>query len=201
MTEKQASRLLTALFEGIDHEQPIRVLDLGPALSETVSFLSRYRCKLHFADLYDELPLQVETEPGANAASDSNETYEQLDRLLEEALPLPAGSQFDLIFFWDVFNFLSREVITLLMDRLRPHLYPHSRAHCFAVHNSKTPMAENFHGIIDESHLSVRRRTRVIPNYQPHPQGGLVSMLHIFEVDRSVLMPDRRVELLLKAKL
>src|SRR5690554_5661910 len=115
MTETQASRLLTALFEGIDQEQPITVLDFGPALSETVSFLSRYRCKLQFADLYDELPLQVETAQEAEPVSDSSELNEQLAQQLEAALPLPANSQFDLIFFWDIFNFLNRETIALLM--------------------------------------------------------------------------------------
>lgn len=192
MTETQASRLLASLFEHVGEDQPLSVLNIGPALPETVSFLSGFRCKLHVADLYSELPLRVATEDEEDAG---------LARRLEEALALPADVRFDMVFFWDVLNFMSREAIAVLMDSLHPHLHPGSRAHCFAVHNSSTPVADNFHGIFDAAHLSVRRRQQPPPDYQPHPQGELVTLLKFFEVDRSVLMPDRRIELLLNARL
>lgn len=195
MTETQASRLLPSLFEQVDDEWPLMVLNVGPALPETVSFFSGYRCKLHFADLYSELPLR------AAEADENDGEGAGLDHRMEEALELPGGALFDMVFFWDVLNFMSRESIAVLMDKLRPHLHPDSRAHCFAVHNSKTPVAEHYHGIVDEGHLSVRKRARAPADYQPHPQGELVSMLRFFQLDRSVLMPDRRVELLLNAKL
>lgn len=200
MTETQASRLLSSLFEHVEDDRPLSVLNIGPALPETVSFFSGYRCKLHVADLYSELPLRIPADGDDKGQADNGEETGLVHRL-EEALGLPAGVQFDMVFLWDVLNFMSREAIAVLMDSLRPHLHPGSRAHCFAVHNSKTPVAENFHGIFDESHLSVRRRRQTPPDYQPHPQGELVTMLKFFQVDRSVLMPDRRIELLLNAQL
>lgn len=190
MTATQASRLLPALFEQVDDSWPLTVLNVGPALPETVEFFSGYRCKLHFADLYPELPLRADEEQGVT-----------LDARLEEALELPGGALFDLCFFWDVFNFMSREAIGVMMGKLRPHLHPDSRAHCYAVHNSKTPVAQTYHGIADEQHFTVRQRASVPPDYQPHPQGELASLLTYFQVDRSVLMPDRRIELLLNARL
>lgn len=190
MTATQPSRLLSALFDHVDDEWPLTVLNVGPALPETLEFFSAYRCKLHFADLFPELPLRADEERGIG-----------LDHLLEDALDLPGGALFDMVFFWDVLNFMSRPAITALMGRLRPHLHPESRAHCFAVHNSKTPPAQTYHGIVDTGHLSVRQRAQVPPDYQPHPQGELVSALGFFSVDRSVLMPDRRLELLLQARL
>lgn len=190
----QASRLLPFLFEQVDDEQLITVLNVGPALSETVNFFSGYRCKLYFADLYPELPLHTEEENG-------EDTGPELERRLEEALQLPDEVQFDIVFLWDVLNFMSSDAIDALMDKLRPHLHPKSRAHCFAVHSSQIPIADHYHGIVDEEHLSVRKRPQAPPDYQPHPQGELVSMLNFFQVDRSVLMPDRRVELLLNTRL
>lgn len=192
MTKTQASRLLPALFEHVDDTRPLTVLNVGPALSETVDFFSDYRCKLHFADLYSELPLCRDEEDGEDTG---------LERRLEEALELPDGVLFDIVFFWDVLNFMSRETIDLLMDKLLPHLRPGSRAHCFSVHSNRIPIAEHYHGIFDEGHLSVRRRPQAPPDYQPHPQGELVSMLKFFQVDRSVLMPDQRIELLLNTTL
>lgn len=190
MSELQPSRLLPALFEHVDDEWPLTVLHIGPALPETVQFFSAFRCKLHFADLYDELPLRHTGEDGPS-----------LEQRIEEALCLPGGALFDLCFFWDVLNFLHRDAIIALMNNLRPHLHPDSRAHCFAPHNAKTPASATFYGIADDGHFRVRQRSTIPPDYQPHPQGELNSLLSCFRVDRSVLLPDRRTELLLQAKL
>ncbi|WP_116364476.1 hypothetical protein [Parahaliea mediterranea] len=190
MTTTQPSRLLPALFENVDADWPLTVLHIGPALPETVNFFSDYRCKLHFADLYEELPLRR-----------AEEGEPSLDERLERALALPGGALFDLCFFWDVLNFLSRDAITALMSQLRPHLHPDTLGHCFAPHNARTEASPHYYGIADSGHLRVRQRPRIPPEYQPHPQGELGALLPCFRVERSVLLPDRRTELLLKARL
>ncbi|GAB3270750.1 hypothetical protein [Parahaliea aestuarii] len=190
MTTTQPSRLLPALFEHVDDDWPLTVLHIGPALPETVNFFSDYRCKLHFADLYEELPLRrgAEGEPS-------------LEQRFERALALPGGALFDLCFFWDVLNFLNRDAIGALMAMLRPHLHPDSLGHCFAPHNARTAASSQYYGIADSGNLTVRQRVSIPPDYQPHPQGELGSLLPCFRVERSVLLPDRRTELLLKARL
>lgn len=196
MTETQPSRLLPALFENVDPGSLLTVLNLGPALPESVAFFSDFRCRLHIADLFPELPFST----GPDDSSET-EAREILDRRLDQALCLPPETRFDMIFFWDVLNFMSAEAITVLREKLKPHLHARSRAHCFAVHGSQTPAAMESYGIADHQHLSVRHRGQVPPDYQPHPQGELVSLLRYFAVDSSVLMRDRRIELLLKAQL
>ena len=57
----QTSKLLPLLFAGIKEDEPLTVLHIGPALPDTVDFFCDYRCKLHFVDLFDDLPL-AETE-------------------------------------------------------------------------------------------------------------------------------------------
>lgn len=194
MTTTQASRLLPALFEHVDDEMPLKVLDLGPALPETVAFFSGFRCKLHFADLYPELPLRIEEDDMAEKSAGA----EGLARRLDEALALPGDASFDTVFFWDVLNFMSRDSIGVLVNTLRPHLHPGSRAHAFAVHNRRTELPQWYHGIVDERHFSVRTRKSTPPDYQPHSQGELESLLQCFRIDRSVLMQDKRIEVLLK---
>mgnify|MGYP000564939165 CR=1 FL=1 len=57
----------------------ITVLDVGPALSETVEFFSRYHCRLHFVDLIDavvhqhEALLLLEQEIGAEELAEELE--------------------------------------------------------------------------------------------------------------------------------
>lgn len=194
MTETQPSRLLPALFENVDPGSLLTVLNLGPALPESVAFFSDYRCRLHIADLFPELPFSVVQE-------DESDIGEILGQRLDEALCLPGDIRFDMIFFWDVLNFMSAEAITVLTEKLKPHLHARTRAHCFAVHSSQTPAAMESYGIADHQHLSVRHRSQVPPDYQPHPQGKLLTLLRYFAVDSSVLMRDRRIELLLKAQL
>lgn len=187
---KQPSRLLSTLFDGADDDIPLTVLNLGPALPETLEFFSGFRCKLFFSDLFPELPIRADEEAGIS-----------LESRFDSALLVPGGALIDVVLFWDVLNFLSRDAVRELMSQLRPYLHPGSRGHCFAVHNTKTPAASTYHGIFDAGHFSVRSRSAIPPDYQPHPQGELESLIRYFRVDRSVLMTDRRLELLLTATL
>ncbi|MFV0478602.1 MAG: hypothetical protein ACK5ME_12330 [Parahaliea sp.] len=194
MNDIQASRLLPLLFEQIDENLPLTVLDFGPAQPETIHFLSDFHCKLHVVDLYADLPLEVQE--GDEDSEDSS-----LGQRMEEALMLPGGALFDICLFWDVLNFMSRDAVKILAGKLRPHLHPQSRAHAFAVHNPKTPAAQTCHGIIDSNHISRRPRPVQPPNYQPHNQGELGLLLRYFQVERSVLIPDKRIEVLMTAVL
>ncbi len=189
MTDTQSSRLLSELFRRVGSSSPLAVLNLGPAVPETVNFFSQFRCKLHIADLSRELPLRADPE-----------AQQSLRQRMEQALALPGAVFFDLCLFWDVLNYLDREAIAALMDNLRPQLHSDSFAHCFAPHSSRTPASDCYYGISDEQSFSVRRRAAPLPDYQPHPQGELIPMLGIFEVDRSTLLPDRRIELLLRSR-
>lgn len=193
MTDIQPSRLLPALFDSIDPDEKITVLNLGPALPETIEFFCAYRCRLHITNIYSDLPFPV---------IDPDEQDESaLDAAMDEALFLAGNEQFDIVFFWDVINFMSQDAITTLMAKLRPHLHEKSRAHGFAVHNAQTPAAMEYYGIADQENLRVRRRSKLPSGYQPRLQGDLGQLLKYFVIDRSVLMQDRRVEILLKARL
>ena len=57
--ERQPSKILPALFSGLDLERPLNVLDMGPAIPETLTFFSHLRCRLHFVDFYGEAVLEL----------------------------------------------------------------------------------------------------------------------------------------------
>tara|TARA_R110001592_G_scaffold363323_1_gene684055 strand:- start:163155 stop:163670 length:516 start_codon:yes stop_codon:yes gene_type:complete len=169
----------------------LTVLNIGPALSETVEFFSQFRCKLYFIDLFDDLP-------ELTSAADGIASPQQL---LSESLQFPRDTRFDLCLFWDLFNFLDREAIAALQDILRPHLHSDSLAHGFAVHNRRTEQCGKVYGIQEMHQLSTRPRPAALPGYSPYNQGQLEKILGCFRVTRSVLLPDSRLELLLRAKL
>ncbi len=191
MTPSQSSVLLPSLFERIEEGQRLTVLHIGSALPETVEFFSRYRCKLHFIDLFCDLPSLV---PGDDATP-------PLAQKFLELMHIPRGTRFDLCLFWDLFNFLDRAAIAAMVGTLRPHLQDTTRAHGFAVHSLKTPPSGKVYGIRELDEISVRPRPAPLPGYSPRNQGQLERVLDCFAVSRSVLLPESRLELLLHAKL
>lgn len=185
----QASKLLPSLFKYLDSEELVTVFHVGPAMPETVDFFSGFRCKLHFIDLFDELPL-VATE----------DAPQSLARQFAALLRLPRDTRFDICLFWDLFNYLDGEAVRALLGVLRPHLTDRSLAHAFSVHNLKMPESRHIYGIHQFDALSCRPRADARPGYAPHSQRELTALLDCFKVERSVLLPDSRLELLLQAK-
>ena len=186
----QSSKLLPSLFERVDEEQRLSVLHIGPALPDTVDFFAAYRCKLHFVDLFGELPL-------VDIADEEPTLQQRLDDLLQ----FPQGTQFDICLFWDLFNFINRDAIRVLLAALRPYLKANALAHAFAAHNLKTPTNSYVYGIRHNDEISLRNRPAQLAEYAPHSQGDLKQLLYYFNFERSVLLADSRLELLLRARL
>jgi hypothetical protein len=189
MTEIQPSTLLSSAFDKFEVDQRLTVLHIGPALPETVDFFSRFRSKLHFVDIFSELPIVADEITGPSLRV-------QFDKLLH----FPAATRIDLCLFWDVFNFLDGDAVVAFLDVLRPYLSPGCLAHGFAVYNLKSPQVNQFYGIEDIDKLNVRTRAERLPAYRPHAQNKLKDLLNSFNFDRSVLLADSRLELLLSLK-
>jgi len=184
----QASQLLAGLFEQFEPEQAVSVLHVGPALPETVAFFSRYRCKLHFLDLFGELPL------------DGDEVDGEAARRLAGLMQFPEETRFDLCLFWDLFNYLPPHCVTTLASCLESHLQPRALGHGFGVHNVRSPQQARVYGIREVDQLTVRPRPAPLPGYRPHPQSRLQELLGGFEFLRTVLLADSRLELLLRRR-
>ena len=189
MSERQPSKLLPFLFENVEEDQRLTVLNIGPALPETVSFFSRYRCRLHFADLFAELPIDPDDDPDT-----------PLVRRFERMLALPADTRFDICLFWDLFNFLDADAIRALMEALAPSLHGGTRGHGFALHNVRMPQSKLLFAISGDQELAVRHRPAALPGYSPHPQSRLKELLDGFTIVRSVLLADSRLEMALSAR-
>lgn len=165
------------------------MLHIGCALPETVEFFSRYRCKLIFVDLFDDLD---QLKPGEDATR-------PLEQVIAGLMHIPAGTRLDICLFWDLFNFLRLDAVAALLNALEPHLHGDTRAHCFAVHSLKTDQSGMVYGIREVDQINLRPRPAMLPGYSPHNQGQLERVLGRFSVTRSVLLAQSRLELLLSA--
>lgn len=187
---EQHSKLLPFLFKHIDEGELVTVFHVGPAQPETVNFFSNYRCKLYFMDLFSTLPTLYD--------EDSTSSPEQQ---LEQVITFPPGTRFDVCLFWDLFNYLNSDAIGALLTAIRPHLTASTVAHAFSVHNLRTAQNAQVYGIQQLDILSLRPRCAVPEGYAPHSQNQLKQLLHCFKLQRSVLLADSRLELLLQARL
>lgn len=187
---RQPSKLLPGLFRNIDPEQRLTVLEIGTALPETVDFFSEYRCRLHFLDLYDAPFLHQPEEPLAGT---------ELREAFSRQFNFPEGTRIDICLFWDFVSFLDDSALRAFNDALKPFVHAGTRAHGFGVHHLAVRLEHLQYGIIDQGNVSMRRRPGAEMPYHPHSQIEMADMLNIFTFERGLLLPNGKLEMLLKS--
>jgi hypothetical protein len=190
-TVTQPSKLFSSLFRSLDMGRRLTILDVGAALPETVEFFSRFKCRIHFIDLFSE-PVVKELQQVSNA----RELHQQFEKLLQ----LPEGTQLDICLLWDLLCYLDDPALKAFNSVLRPYLHSESRAHGFGVHHLAIRLENKQYGILDENTLSVRLRKSKQLTTHPHSQIEMHEMLTCFDFERGLLLPDGKLELLLKAR-
>ena len=187
----QPSKLFASLFRSLDTGRRLTILDVGAALPETVEFFSRFKCRIHFIDLFSE-PLIRELQQVSNP----KELHQQFEKLLQ----LPAGTQLDICLLWDLLCYLDDPALRAFNNVLQPYMHNETRAHGFGVHHLAIRLENKQYGILDENSLSVRLRDSKQLTTHPHSQIEMHEMLTCFDFERGLLLPDGKLELLLKAR-
>jgi len=191
VSSQQQSKLFPSLFRMLDVNHRLTVLEIGPALPETVDFFSRYKCRLHFVDLFHE-PFVREQQ--------SNLSEKELRHAFEEQFRFPAGTKFDLCLFWDFLSYLDDNALRAFNSAIRPFVHPGSKAHGYGVHHLAIKLENIQYGVIGNDRLSIRqRRSRQMPVH-PHSQIEMHEMLNCFDFERGLLLPDGKLEMLLKPR-
>ena len=187
---RQPSKLLAGLFRNIDPEHRLTVLEIGTALPETVDFFWEYRCRLHFLDLYDVPFLQNPDEPMSG---------KELQEAFSKQFNFPEGTRIDICLFWDFISFLDDAALRAFNHALKPFVHSGTRAHGFGVHHLAVKLEHLQYGIIDQDHVSMRKRPKVDMSYHPHSQIEMADMLNNFTFERGLLLPNGKLEMLLKS--
>lgn len=176
--EIHRSLALGTLLAELAPESRLRVLDLGPAVGDNVSFLSeRFRCKLQVADLYRSA-----------VAAGSRWSDPEADplALLRELLPL--SDELDLVLAWDVLNYLTRPQIRALASHLATACPPGARLLAMIATGAEMPRGPLTYVFQGDDRLLYRGGdgpTRPAPRYRPAEVDELTPG---FAVDRSFLL-------------
>jgi hypothetical protein len=202
--EERQTLLLPLLFESVDDEDRITVLDAGSGVAETLTFFSRYRCRLHFAALFDAPALHAESLPALGPEDDPQDYF---DEVFAGLLNYPEGTRFDLLLLWDFLNFLPVPALRAFGQALRPFLHRGTRAHGFGAFKANAPGTSRDapeialrYGVLDQDRLVVRPRTDGVLTGYPHSRTVLADALGCFEVVRGTLLREGGMELLLRAR-
>jgi len=182
------SKLFGSLFQTVDVDRRLTVLEIGSALPETVDFFAQFKCRLLFVDLFSE--------PFVHDQADLSET--ELRHCFEERFRFPADTRLDLCLFWDFLSYLDDPALRAFNSALRPWLHRGSRAHGFGAHHLGIRLANVRYGVRDRETLNIRERGGRQLRTHPHSQLEMQEMLNCFAFERGLLLADGRLEMLLK---
>ena len=186
----QQTLLFPSLVKRIDPDRRLSVLEIGPALPETIEYFSQFKCRLHFAAMYTDPVLQMQA---------GEYTEAELAEHLDKSFGFSKGTRFDLCLFWDFLNYLDDRALRAFNIAIKPYLHKTTRAHAFTVRTLDTSFSNQQYGI-DQAHMfSVRPRTGKQARTYPHTQAILVNLLDGFDIDQGMLLPDGRLEVLMSA--
>ncbi len=170
--------LFEKLVQCLDEDRRHVVLDCGAARAGTVGLLSQFRCRLDILDLAVALPaLRSQDDPEARRAR------------LAEQLPQSEREPAELVFCWNLLNYLEPEDITSLIELLLPHLAPGARLHALIEYSSPLMPASPGHWGPNETTRLFADQDEVeqipSPRYSPR---ALERMMPQLKSERSMLL-------------
>lgn len=100
----------------------------------------------------------------------------------------------DVCLFWDFFNYLDIALLKAFAEALEPHIASHTRGYGLGVLNARSQLPNASYGLLGADKLSQCLRSGEQKPIFSYSQRDLDSLLKCFEIDKSRLMSDGRVE-------
>jgi hypothetical protein len=170
--------LFEQVMRGLDEARRQVVFDCGAARSGTIAMLSAFRCRLDILDLAAALP---ELESRADA--------EERRDVLVAHLSVVEREPGQLVFCWNLLNYLKPGDIGALAELLAPRLAPGARLHALIEYSSPLMPASPGHWVPDASarlHADQPEIEQVpAPRYSPK---ALERLMPQFRPERSMLL-------------
>ena len=179
------------LVTGLDETERHVVLDLGTASTEMLALLGRSPSRVEIVDLayfggIDQL----------NALETRSERASAADALLPRP---PPGEEFDLVFCWDLPNYLTLDALSALMSAIVRRARPGAIAHALVVYSERemginpgryVPTADA--ELVDSN---ARQASIKAPRYSPADLGNSMGGLAL---DRARLLSNGMQEFLFR---
>jgi hypothetical protein len=170
---------LKALLDWMREDRDYSILDLSPALKANVRFWSQFSCRLHIRDFYRGY-LECKAANGPKKESDEAAFF---------ALP-PFNDEtvFDIILFWDLFNYFDLRQLEALVQRLSR--WCRHRTRLFALTSSlpHIPASPTIFKILNREQMIYEIPTRTIRPCPRHQPRDIVKLMARFTIAGSFLL-------------
>lgn len=171
------SPALTEILAALDPEEPVRVLDLGPALQTNLEYYATIGNRVRIVPLLRNDGLE------GLRALDAEAFTDMLDRLL------PTGNaEFDLILMWDLLNYLVDDQPSILARHLATIAHPGAKIHVMIITAETMPTEPARYEILEAGRLSYRSATNGRTAAPDPPPAKVERWLKPFRVERSFLL-------------
>lgn len=180
--------LFRSLLEKLKNRERRVVLDLGAARAQTVALFSQFRCRLEIADVAGGLEaLNVVTEP------------KRLHHAAEALLPRRRAEPADIVFCWDILNYLERPAMQAIMSSVAARAKRGTLIHALIVY-SETHMTAQPGCYVPQDDYSLLNvaagpENRPAPRYSPE---DLSLCLPDYAIDRVMLLGNGMQEFLFR---
>lgn len=184
--DKFNAPLFRSLVEQIKTGKRTIVLDLGAARTQTIALFSQDSCRLDIADISDGLDsLNALPERGALHAS------------AEALLPRRNSEPTDVVFCWDILNYLERPALRALMSCIGTRARQGTLVHALIIY-SQTQMPAHPGSYVPQDDFSLLNaapyaHARPAPRYSVEDLG---QCLPDFSIVRAVLLSNGMQEFL-----
>jgi hypothetical protein len=180
--------LFHALVDRLGDGGRFVVLDLGAARTEVVRLLTQYRCRLEIAELADAVD-----------ALNAEEDPRKLRHLAESSLPTRRREATDLVFCWDLINYLKRPALTAIMECIAIRSRPGTLVHALVYYSARRmPQRPSCFVPLDENRIAnvgAPQPERDAPRYSPE---DLAICMPRYAVDRARLLRNGMQEFLFR---
>ena len=177
-----SSFVLPSLLEGLTPPPKRTVLDLGPASGENLDQFASYAkrcCKLYIANFFEDL---------SEAGPAARRTTATFAATCERLLAFPQDESFDLIFAWDLFNYLELEEVAALVHYLSRFSKNGTRMMALLSIYQKIPDRPFRFSIRSSSSLRYEAVSHSLRDCPRHKEIDLVKRMAGFEVEHTMLL-------------
>lgn len=181
------SGLLPLVLKKLNPHRRMHILDVGPAVPQTVDFLSGFKCRLHIADLLH----------GKSAAQPPGPEPKALAARFAASLSM-IDAPLDICLLWELPNHLSLDEMRIFNGVLSRYLKADTLAHGFCSFKLTQLEMRHWYGIVGTDSVVRLEDIALKPAAHTHSQQQLVDAMSAFELERGALRSGGRVEVLLR---
>ncbi|MDH5230473.1 MAG: methyltransferase domain-containing protein [Gammaproteobacteria bacterium] len=169
---------LNVLFSQLQANKKYNILDMGPANGMNLDFFSNFRCKIFIEDLYQSRQEYVDSIAGPG------KTFNIVDVLLK----YDSDVRFDVILFWDLFDYLEVEELKTLIKHISKFCSKGSMMFFITSGMDNIPQEPAVFRILDKQHLQYENHSPTNRRGHGYRQSMYKNLLPGFKLYRGFRM-------------